>query len=178
VNDQASTTSCSAPGEGITIGELCSFVDLGIAQLEGAVREADTRVDRLAQSMVVIHAALDRMAERADQCPSHAPYSELIEQMREQVLSAVVSLQFYDKLIQRIQHVRDGLVVPVAHVDAPAEGKSPHWDTLLDRVRERYSMVEERVLFDFLMKGANADQMLTALTDLRGATNPGELELF
>ena len=39
-------------------------------------------------------------------------------------------------------------------------------------------MVEERVIFDFLMKGTGPEQMLAALADLRGATNPGELELF
>jgi hypothetical protein len=39
-------------------------------------------------------------------------------------------------------------------------------------------MVEERVVFDFLLRGTGPEQMLQALTDLRGATNPGELELF
>jgi len=178
VNDHQPMISRPPPGEGLTLGELCSFVDLGIAQLEGAVREADTRVDRLAHSMAGVREAMDRMAKLADGGAPTAAISELIESMREHVSAAVIALQFYDKLTQRIQHVRDGLVVPLAHVEEQPEGKSPHWDALLDRVRERYSMVEERVLFDFLMKGAGAEQMLTALTDLRGATNPGELELF
>lgn len=178
MSDHSSTSPRPPPGEGLTLAEVCSFVDLGIAQLEGAVREADTRVDRLAQSMVGVREAMDRMARLADAGAPMAAIAGQIDAMREHVSAAVIALQFYDKLTQRIQHVRDGLVVPLAHVEVRESGKSPHWDVLLDRVRERYSMVEERVLFDFMMKGAGADQMLTALTDLRGATNPGELELF
>lgn len=178
MNDESSTPSRPGPGEGLTIGELCSFVELGIAQLEGAVREADSRVDRLANSLVVMREALDRVESIAHLSATQEAFSEPIDQLREQVASAVITLQFYDKLTQRIQHVRDGLVVPIAHVEEPAEGKSPQWDALLLRVRERYSMVEERVLFDFLIKGAGTEQMLNALTDLRAATNPGELELF
>jgi hypothetical protein len=45
-------------------------------------------------------------------------------------------------------------------------------------VRARYSMVEERVLFDFMMRGLRAEQMLKALQSLREASAPGELELF
>jgi len=49
---------------------------------------------------------------------------------------------------------------------------------MLDQVRSRYSMVEERVLFDFMMRGVSADSMLKALVSMQGTTAPGELELF
>ena len=49
---------------------------------------------------------------------------------------------------------------------------------MLEQVRSKYSMVEERVLFDFMMRGLSADQMLKALTGLRGTATPGELEVF
>jgi hypothetical protein len=52
------------------------------------------------------------------------------------------------------------------------------WNSMLEQVRSRYSMVEERVLFDFMMRGLSADQMLKALTGLRAAAAPGELEVF
>ncbi len=178
MNDTLSAPPRPAPGEGLTLGELCSFVDLGVAQLEGAIREADTRVDRLAHSMVGLRESLDKLSGLVQHRHSQHDLTESLNAMREHVSAAVIALQFYDKLTQRLQHVREGLLVPVSHVEEQPAAKSPHWDSLLERVRERYSMVEERVLFDFLMKGAGADQMLTALTDLRGATNPGELELF
>jgi len=50
---------------------------------------------------------------------------------------------------------------------------SVDWNNILDQVRARYSMVEERVLFDFMMRGLRAEQMLKALQSLREAAAPG-----
>jgi hypothetical protein len=93
------------------------------------------------------------------------------------VQSTITSLQFYDKLIQRLTHVRDGLAIPS---DSTVNGvdQSSDWNAMLEQVRSRYSMVEERVLFDFMMRGLSADQMLKALTGLRGTATPGEFEVF
>jgi hypothetical protein len=87
-------------------------------------------------------------------------------------------MQFYDKLTQRLAHVREGLALPKALIDAGPQPKSAHFDEVCAQIRARYSMVEERVVFDFLLRGTGPEQMLEALMDLRGATNPGELELF
>ena len=48
----------------------------------------------------------------------------------------------------------------------------------LEGVRSRYSMVEGRVLFDFLIRGTGAREIGKALTDPQGASRPGKLELF
>jgi hypothetical protein len=87
-------------------------------------------------------------------------------------------MQFYDKMIQRISHVRDGLAIPAETIEAGPAARSAAWEQLLERVRDRYSMVEERVLFDFLIRGTGPREMMQALTDLQGASRPGELELF
>jgi hypothetical protein len=39
-------------------------------------------------------------------------------------------------------------------------------------------MVEDRVLFDFLVRGTGPREMMQALTDLQGASRPRELEPF
>jgi hypothetical protein len=78
--------------------------------------------------------------------------------------------------VQRLTHVRDGLVIP-----AGRRGEGGHavdWNDVLDQVRSRYSMVEERALFDFMMRGLSADSMLQALVTMKGTVTPGDLELF
>ena len=81
--------------------------------------------------------------------------------------ATVTSLQFYDKLIQRLTHVRDGLAIPSDSTVSSLDPARSDWNSMLEQVRSRYSMVEERVLFDFMMRGLSADQMLKALTGLR-----------
>jgi hypothetical protein len=162
----------------LTGAEIHALLELGIAQLDGAVKEADGRVDRLAHSLVDLRRGLDEITQSLAQHASPTVLAARIEAMNENVNAAVVAMQFYDKLTQRLAHVREGLQMPRAHIDATDAPHSDHWADLCASIRARYSMVEERVVFDFLLRGTGPEQMLEALTDLRGATNPGELELF
>jgi len=168
-------------------GELRRFLELGAAQLDAAIRESDSRVDKLAGAVTSV--ATDARELEAQLTALDSPNPEEAAKARQRiqqlthalathVQATITSLQFYDKLIQRLTHVRDGLAIPS---DSTVDGRDPagsDWSAMLEQVRSRYSMVEERVLFDFMMRGLSADQMLKALTGLRGTATPGELEVF
>jgi hypothetical protein len=162
---------------------LHQFLNLGVAQLDAAVRESDTQVDKIAQCLAAIATDLQQLEARAQAEPA-AKCTDLATSIRASVQAAVKALQFYDKLIQRLTHVRAGLAIPADATTDPTAtatataSASIDWDGILDQVRARYSMVEERVLFDFMMRGLRAEQMLKALQSLREASAPGELELF
>jgi hypothetical protein len=167
--------------------ELRRFLELGAAQLDAAMRESDASVEKL--SSAVGSLATDALALAVQARALDAGDPELASQTRRSirhltdalgahVQAAIVALQFYDKLIQRLTHVRDGLTIPSDSTAVTAEVPAPDVDSMLEQVRSRYSMVEERVLFDFMMRGLSADQMLNALTGMRNAGAPGELHEF
>jgi hypothetical protein len=167
--------------------ELRRFLELGAAQLDAAIRESDSRVDKLAGAVTDVATdardlsaqvqSLDS-ADAAEVKLARERIKQLTEQLDAHVQATIVSLQFYDKLIQRLTHVRDGLAIPSDSTVTALDPARSDWNAMLDQVRSRYSMVEERVLFDFMMRGLSADQMLKALTGLRAAAAPGELEVF
>ena len=157
---------------------LHQFLNLGVAQLDAAVRESDTQVDKIAQCLAAIATDLQQLEGLAQSQAAVPQFKDLTTTMRSSLLAAVKALQFYDKLIQRLTHVRAGLAIPADATTDPAAPATIDWDGILDQVRARYSMVEERVLFDFMMRGLRAEQMLKALQSLREASAPGELELF
>ena len=77
----------------------------------------------------------------------------LAQKIVDQAQSALVAMQFHDQLVQRMAHVRDALTelnealtAPMAEVD---------WATVLAGIRFRYSMEDERMLFDRII-GATA----------------------
>jgi hypothetical protein len=151
------------------------------------MREADARVSQLASAVTGVATDARTLAEQVNRLESRdhaetqaarARIHELADALGEHVGAAVTSLQFYDKLIQRLTHVRDGLAIPSDSTADPGQGVNSDWNAMLEQVRSRYSMVEERVLFDFMIRGLSADQMLKALTGLRSAASPGELEVF
>ncbi len=107
-----------------------------------------------------------------------AQVQRLAEAIDQQAQAAITALQFYDKLIQRLTHVRDGLAIPADSTSGVANYAAPVWDKLLEQVRARYSTVEERVLFDFMMSGLSAEQMLKALSAMRSSVAAGDFEAF
>ena len=183
----AAPASDSKPRTASAALQLRRFLELGAAQLDAAVRESDARVDKLAAAVTAVASdarELESLArglgapDPGDPSQARQRIAQLADALDEHVQSAITALQFYDKLIQRLTHVREGLAIPSDSGLGASDPERANWDALLERVRGRYSMVEERVLFDFMMRGLGADQMLKALTGLRSSASPGELEVF
>lgn len=174
-------------GIDLSAAELRSFLELGAAQLESAMKDSDARVASLTSAVSHILERLTELQAVAAELPAATDprgaalgdrLAAISSELELDARQAVVALQFYDKLIQRITHVRDGLTIPAEVIEAGPQQRSAAWNQLLEQVRGRYSMVEERVLFDFLIRGTGPREMMQALTDLQGASRPGELELF
>ncbi|HEX4024595.1 MAG TPA: hypothetical protein VHX52_07825 [Steroidobacteraceae bacterium] len=174
----------SVPG---IAAELRRFLELGAAQLDAAIRDSDARVDQLADAITSV--ATDARELQAQLQVLDSPDAAAVQQARTRITrlsdmlgahvqATITALQFYDKLIQRLTHVREGLAIPSDSAAGAVNLGSSDWNALLEQVRSRYSMVEERVLFDFMMRGLNADQMLKALTGLRASAASGEFEAF
>ena len=158
------------------------FLNLGVAQLDAAVRESDAQVNVISQALTALTAEAQRFESRsaagAVPAPADPAMAELLVSIRAATQNVIKALQFYDKLVQRLTHVRSGLAIPADATSDMSAAIKVDWNDILDQVRARYSMVEERVLFDFMMRGLRAEQMLKALQSLREASTPGELELF
>jgi hypothetical protein len=176
------TKSKSAPVADV-VAELRRFLELGAAQLDAAVRESDERVEKLTSAVMALATdvhALERTVcapgsgDAATLPQASGRIRELTQSLSGHVQDSIAALQFYDKLVQRLTHVREGLVMPADC--AAVKPAAVNWAGLLEQVRARYSTTEERVLFDFMVRGLNADQMLTALTGLRASTSAGEFE--
>ncbi|MFO1399841.1 MAG: hypothetical protein U1F30_01285 [Steroidobacteraceae bacterium] len=165
--------------------QLRSFLELGAVQLDAALKEADARVGSLASAVSGLSTDARSIEQFAGELLSgdatqieHARgrIGELAGRLSAHAQAAITALQFYDKLVQRLSHVREGLVIPAdRHHDAL---DAAAWESLLEEVRSRYSMVEERVMFDFLMRGVSASSMLTALVSMQDKGDTGEMELF
>jgi hypothetical protein len=77
----------------------------------------------------------------------------LAQKIVERAQTAVVAMQFHDQLVQRVAHVRDVITalnealqgMPAAEVE---------WATVLAKIRFRYSMEDERRLFDRIIGAA------------------------
>jgi septation ring formation regulator EzrA len=93
---------------------------------------------------------------------------------------AIMAFQFYDKLSQRLDHVVESMSQLADLVGSPERIYSPtEWRGLQDNIRSRYTMSQERELFDAIMNGENPESVFERMHELASADeDDGDIELF
>jgi len=129
-------------------------------QLLASLREADDPVQQLGDALAAI--------AQADQSPA---VSQPLQQ-------ATAALQFYDSLTQRVEHVVQSLQWLESLLADPRQlNSSEAWQQLQQQIRSRYTMEDERQLFDAILAGEDVTQVIQVLQQsLREARD--EIELF
>ena len=127
---------------------LPPLLELATAQLEVALQNSNSHVAQLATSVDAISKLGAELRSHQDPVVAEQGARLLAEALR-----AMFSMQYHDQLAQRLEHVRDALGdmhdALAAPVPAPAR-------LLLGVIRSRYTMEDERKLFD-VMLGPLAD---------------------
>jgi len=144
------------------------LLELTASQLEVALQSSSSQLERLANSVAAFARLGSELAAHAD--PVIAQQGARVSAEAERALFA---MQYHDQFAQRVQHVRDAL--GDLH-DAMAAPVTPSPGLLLAAIRARYTMEDERRLFDIVLghltgaPAANADSDHEALR--------GSVELF
>ena len=122
---------------------LPPLLELASAQLEVALQNSNAQVERLA-------ASVDAISRLGAQLRAHENpvVAEQGARLLAEALSAMFAMQFHDQLAQRLEHVRDAL--GDMH-DALAAPVPPPAHALLHAIRSRYTMEDERKLFDVVL---------------------------
>jgi DNA-binding phage protein len=156
-----------APGQGTDWSpeqQTAQMLDLCEAQMQAALQESDVAVDALVKaftSMVDTARNISELAEAAQsgQALALREVSRHCEDMRRQMASAVVAFQFYDKLSQRLGHVRYSLSTLALFVcDRQQTTQREQWNKLFTALRRLYRTEEERAIFQLVMEGVSADE--------------------
>jgi hypothetical protein len=119
------------------------LLELASAQLEVALQNSNRQVEELA-------AAVDAMSKLGAGLRAHADpaVAEQGARLLAESLRAMFAMQYHDQLAQRLEHVRDALGDLHDAVAAPA---APAAGALLRAIRSRYTMEDERRLFDVML---------------------------
>lgn len=164
--------------------QMANMLGLCEAQMESALQESDQAVDSLVKAFTCLVEATRSMSNLTEALPAEvkqtiAPDLERqIAAISKEMGAAVMAFQFYDKLTQRLGHVRYSLSTLALFVCDRSQANQPdQWKRLLNTFRRLYRTEEERQIFHMIFDGiANTDATLErpALADSKA----GEVELF
>ena len=130
---------------------VAALLELAASQLEVAAHSTNAQMETLASSIAAL-VLLGAELQAAN--GAGAASDALAQQIVDRAQTAVVAMQFHDQLVQRVAHVRDALTELNEALQGTSAAKVD-WATVLAGIRIRYSMEDERRLFDRII-GATA----------------------
>ena len=92
--------------------QIARMLELCEAQMESALSESDVAMEALVKSFAGLIEAGQALGSLGEKTPAQGGTADLASQLdalRKQTAAAVVAFQFYDKLTQRLGHVRYSL---------------------------------------------------------------------
>jgi len=182
--DTRLTSTASAPDlDWSQITETVRMLNLSVAQIAMAMHEGEDSVGALTESFTGMVQKVNDIAASAQTMDAAAQQRETIlgdcAAVQSGIQQTIIAFQFYDRLSQRLDHVRQALeqlselVADKARLYHPDE-----WSRLQHNIRERYTMVEEQQMFDILLGGGTIDEALQAVRQRLNEGDIDDIELF
>ncbi len=171
------------------VRETVLMLELAAGQVEAAMRESNTSVEvltdtftSLAGTLQLIDAAVETLPDTVGNGLVKAEIRENTQLVSRKIHDSIVAFQFYDKLVQRLAHVCHGLEGLSEVVSDQSRLFQPNeWVKLQEMIRSKYTMTEERAMFDAVIHGMPVEQALEHYMEVRMKEveeSGGEIELF
>ena len=174
------------------VRETILMLALAVAQIEMSMRDSDESVEVLSNSFTsmvgqvkMIEKTVASLPDTAETADAKAAIVGSCATVGEMMRAAIVAFQFYDKLTQRLSHVSSSLGTLADLISDTRRLYNPYeWLGMQEKIKSRYTMVEEGLMFDAIMQGKTIRQALAlyvqAIQDKkRQAASGGEdIELF
>jgi hypothetical protein len=185
LNPHAAPSTAARPDlDWSQIRETIQMINLTIAQIEMALKDSSGSVEVLTNSFTGMYGNLMALVEAARQLPDSAFKSTIEEAgsgVSAQMQHAIVAFQFYDRLTQRLSHACRSLEDLSGVVNDPQRLYNPFaWNALQQKIRAKYTMEDEKLMFDTLIATGSVEQALKLYVDRKHQESPDsdDIELF
>jgi len=190
MNEPVKGTRAHAPDlDWSQVRETVLMLELAAGQVEAAMKDSNSSVGvltdtftSLAESLETVDIALDTLPDNVGNGMVKAEIREGTRQIGEKVHHAIIAFQFYDKLVQRLEHVCTSLAGLSTVVSDRSKLYNPdEWLGLQGKIRDKYTMEEERAMFDAVLGGMTVQEALDHYMQARMQQveeSGGDIELF
>ncbi len=150
------------------IRETILMLELAVAQIEMSMRDSNESVEVLSNSFTsmvgqvkMIERTSATLPDAAETAEARATIIQSCATISEMMHAAIVAFQFYDKLTQRLSHVNSSLGTLAELIADARRLYNPYeWLGVQEKIKSRYTMEEERLMFDALIQGKTVKQAL------------------
>ncbi len=188
-NPHATTNAQKPDLDWSQIRETVRMLNLAVAQIGSSLGQGTESVGALTNSFTSMAGTIQVIASAAEALPDDGNGNEVVIKrtiaeksgaVGGKMRSAIIALQFYDRMTQRLDHVSSTLTALADLVEDPERLYSPfEWKGLQERIMADYSTPEERALFDAVMKGKSVKEAVKELDEkAKAEAHLDSVELF
>jgi hypothetical protein len=168
------------------VRETVKLLNLAVSHIEESMHVGDDSIDALTDSFTSMAGDIQSIYRTVEELPESVEeeFRNEIEgkcsSLKQQVHSAIIAFQFYDRLIQKLTHVSHSMDTMADLIIDATRLYNPHeWMALQEKIRSSYTMESERMMFDAVMKGASVKEAMELATKKDGSEGQtGEIDLF
>lgn len=171
------------------VRETVAMLALAVAQIEASMAEGDESISTLSNAFTFIAASLHDWREKQTAALTQSAIDQsqidALEQnadsVQAQVNNAIIAFQFYDRLTQRLHHVKSSLLDLGDLIGDGSRLYNPEaWQSLQQGIKKSYTMEAERAMFDAILQGASVEEALNTFRASQSAVSESEddIELF
>ena len=167
------------------IRETVLMLGLAVAQIEVSMRDSEASVGTLADTFTSMFDRLNTIAGTAQKLPDTPLKTDIqghCATVSGQMQQAIMSFQFYDRLTQQLSHVCHSIdTLAELITDSDRLYIPQEWIGLQQRIQSKYTMPEEKQMFQMIIAGASVQEALAAYQRKKQETPVSasdEIELF
>jgi septal ring factor EnvC (AmiA/AmiB activator) len=156
------------------------MLTLASAQIEATMIEAGQSIDELSSSFSEIAQQFHHLDGHEDETVVRVSREDF-SQLRLKINQAIIAMQFYDRMTQRLHHINSGLSDTSKILENLDTATEQDWQKLQNMIRSNYTMESERNMFERIVAGTSLDEALNdfkRLTEKTVSKDNGDIELF
>lgn len=163
------------------VRETSKMLILSAIQVEDMLNESDLSVNTLTESFtsIVEHMqAINDYLHALDSCEIKDEAIACCAETTDKIQASIIAFQFYDRMQQCLQHVTSNLKGLSELVEDQNRLYNPtEWRQFQHKIRSRYTMESEKLMFDAIVQGKSVDEAL-AIKNAHQEEQSDNIELF
>ncbi len=164
------------------VKETVMMLDVAVAQIQRSMSEGDDSFNALAESFTSLVGEAQIIYKDACNLSDSDEKTNIISNCQDitsKMQVAIVAFQFYDKLTQRMSHIRNNLSSMGELISEPDRLCNPYeWHGLQEKIKSKYTVESDKNMFDAILKGATIDEALNIAEQLEKESKKDDIQLF
>lgn len=163
--------------------DICTLLRVAQGEAQLAGKDGNQAVNTLTATFTkMVRDIFDvKLAARDLRCANPQAQQQLLagcEAALDKAQSAIVGFQFYDKLMQRLDHITNSLKALTQQLNGADAVDPAAWNAIKKGIYGSYTMEEDRILFKAIVDGLPVDSAMRMSQEGKASAEEDRVEFF